>query len=142
MRFTVLHHFFRRSYRDNLASADAAFGAEVDHIVGSFDHVKIVFDDDQAGAVVDQGAKCGEQFVDVVKVQAGGRFVKDEKRFCPCFLRKMGGELYSLGFAAAKVSWPIGRDGDSRGRRRRATFSRLTSFFASLKKSIASRTVS
>ena len=53
-------------------------------------------------AVVDQSAKGGEQFVDVVEMQAGRRFVEDKKRFRFGFLRQMRGEFDALGFAAAQ----------------------------------------
>ena len=83
------------------SAADAAFGAEVDDPIGGFDHVQIVFDNEQAGAVVDQRAKGGEKFVDVFKVQAGRRFVKDEKSFRIGGLREVRGKFYTLCLAAA-----------------------------------------
>ena len=68
--FAFFATFFRRSNRDNLTAADAAFRAEVDHIIRGLDDVEIVLDDEQAAAVVDQRAEGGEKFVDVVEVQA------------------------------------------------------------------------
>ena len=141
VRIFILRDLFRRSDRDDLAAADAAFGAEIDHVVGGFDHIEIVLDHEQASAVVDQGAEGGEQLVDVVEMQAGRRLVEDKKRFRVRLLREMRRELYALGLAAAKASSPIVRAADSRARPRRAPSVLLISFFTSLKNRIASRTV-
>ena len=55
----------------------AAFGAEVDDPVGGFDDVEIVLDDEERAAAVDELAEGGEQFGDVVEMQAGGGLVED-----------------------------------------------------------------
>ena len=61
----------------NLAAAGAAFGAKVDYPVCGFDHVEVVFNDDQGPAAVDEFAEGGEEFGDVVEVETGGGLVKD-----------------------------------------------------------------
>jgi hypothetical protein len=50
---------------------DTTFRTEIDHMVRRLDHVEIVLDHEQAAAVVNQRAECGEKLVDVVEVQAG-----------------------------------------------------------------------
>src|SRR5437868_13029912 len=40
---------------DNLTAAVAAFGAEIDDVVGGFDDVQVVFDDDERAAGFDEG---------------------------------------------------------------------------------------
>ena len=61
---------------------------QIDDVVGRLNHIKVVFDHKQRTARFDQRAKCRKQFVDIVKVQAGGRLVKDVKRFAPVRLRR------------------------------------------------------
>ena len=43
-----------RALGDNRATAGAAFGAEVDDPVGSFDDIEVVFDDQDRVALIDQ----------------------------------------------------------------------------------------
>ena len=47
-------YFFRGSGGYDFASGVAAFGAEVDDLVGGFDDVEVVFDDDDGVALVDE----------------------------------------------------------------------------------------
>ena len=62
---------------DDLAAAAAAFGAHVDDPVGGFDDVEIVLDDEEGAAAFDEFAEGGEEFGDVVEVEAGGGLVED-----------------------------------------------------------------
>jgi hypothetical protein len=50
-------------------------------VIGSFNHVEIVFDYQQRAARVNQRSKRGEQLVDVVEVQTGGWLVEDSRAF-------------------------------------------------------------
>ena len=77
LRLRIARNLLGGSGCHDVAAAGAAFGAEVDHPVGGFDHVEIVFDHQYGSARFDQFAKCREQFLDVVKVQAGGGLVKN-----------------------------------------------------------------
>ena len=81
MRFFYFGDFFGRAFGDDFAAARAAFGSEVYYVIGGFYDIEIMFDNDEAAAVFDQGAKGGEQFIYIVEMQAGRRFVEDEKRF-------------------------------------------------------------
>ena len=78
MRIGVRCDLFWRADRDKIPAADTSFGAEVYQPIRSFDHVEVVFDHEQARAVVDQRAECGEKLVDVFEVKAGRRLVEDE----------------------------------------------------------------
>ena len=71
-------HLFGGSLRNYRASAIAAVGAEVDDVVGNFDDVEIVFDDDDGVALFDKSVENGDEFCDVVCVKSGGRW-NDEK---------------------------------------------------------------
>ena len=48
-------------------------------MVGCSDDVGVVLDDDDGVASVEEGAEGGEEFLDVVEVEAGGGFVEDEE---------------------------------------------------------------
>src|SRR4051795_6069780 len=69
-----------RAPGDDFAAAVAAFGAEVDHPVGGFDHFEIVLDHHHGVALRYQLVQYLEQFFDVVEMQAGGRLVEDIQR--------------------------------------------------------------
>ena len=74
------HHALRRAGIGDVPAVLAALGAEVDDPVGGFDDLHVVLDDDDAVALVDEGVDGGQQLLDVVEMQAGRGFVKDEER--------------------------------------------------------------
>ena len=59
---------FRRAAGDDFAAAGAAFWAEVDDMIGAFDDVEVVLDDDHALAIVDEAAEHFEEAGDVIGV--------------------------------------------------------------------------
>src|ERR1700735_4551365 len=87
-----------RSLGHNLSAAVAAFGSQVNHPVGAANHIQVVFDDENAPAIFDQALECGEQFCDVVEVQAGGRLIEDEERAAAGGLRQVRRQFHALGF--------------------------------------------
>jgi hypothetical protein len=97
-----VHNLFGWADGDDVAARFAAFGAEVNDVVGGFDDIEIVLDDEQRAARFDERAKGGEQLVDVVEVEAGGRLVEDVERPRARAFREMRGELDALRFAARK----------------------------------------
>ena len=54
------------------------FGPQVNDPIGALDHVKIVLDDQHRMTGIDETLKGFQQNADVVKMQAGGRFVEEE----------------------------------------------------------------
>src|SRR5580700_8609335 len=91
-----------RTLGHDLSAAVAAFGSQVDHPVGAANHIQVVFDDENASAIFDQALECGEQFRDVVEVQASGRLIEDEKRTAAGGLRQVRCQFHALGFASAQ----------------------------------------
>jgi len=78
-----------------------SFGPEVDDVVGGFDDVEIMLDDDDGVAVIDQAVEAHQQPIDVGKVQAGGGLVEDvEIVLAADLLAQFAGELDALRFAA------------------------------------------
>src|SRR5688500_19378524 len=88
------------SHRDDLTAAVAAFGAEIDDVIGAFDHFEIMLDDDDGMALLDQFVKGPEQALDVVKVQAGGGLIENKKRSRLARLGHVRGQLQTLRLAA------------------------------------------
>ena len=74
------HHIFGRSGGHQLASAIAAFGAQVDDPVGLGDQVEVVLDHQHAVAAVHQAVQYVDQLFDVLHVQAHCGFVQHVKR--------------------------------------------------------------
>lgn len=99
---TYTTHLFGCTLGNNRPSSVAAVGAEVDDIVGNFDDVEIVFDDDDGVALLDEAVENGDEFCDVVCVKSGGRFVEDVDGFAGGTTRKFGGKFDALRFAAAQ----------------------------------------
>ena len=64
-----LRNFFGGALGDDLPAVLAAFGTEVDQPVGGFDHVEVVFDDEEGVARVAQFEKDFEEFGDVVEME-------------------------------------------------------------------------
>src|SRR5262245_7717630 len=68
-------NLFRRSRGDDLATALATLGAEVDHPVGGLDDVEVVLDDDDGVAAGDEAAEHLEELLHVGEVEARRRLV-------------------------------------------------------------------
>ena len=63
----------------NPATLIATIGSQIDNPVRSFDNVHVVFDYQHRIAAVDQPLQGVQQFADIIKMQAGGGFVKYEQ---------------------------------------------------------------
>lgn len=85
---------------DDLAAVGAAFGAHVDNVVGAFDDVEVVFDDDHGVAAGDELLQDAHEAFGVVGVEAGGGLVEDVEGAAGGATGEFGGELDALGFAA------------------------------------------
>src|SRR6185503_17400863 len=92
----------RGSNSNYLTAAIAALGTEIDDVVGALDHFQVMLDDDDRMALVDEFVERPEQALDVVKVETGGRFVKNKKRSSLARLRHVRGQFQPLRLAARK----------------------------------------
>src|ERR1700754_2530346 len=99
MRLYCLCDRLRRSLRDDASAAVAALRAEIDDPVSGFDHIEIVFDDDNRVSVVAQSMQYREQHFDVMEVQSGGRLIEDIERTPGITLGKFQRQLDALRFA-------------------------------------------
>ena len=107
----MLTDVFGRAFSDDQATGVAAFGAEVNQPVAGANDVQVVLDDDQRVTRLEQFAQSTHQLGNVIKMQAGGGFVKQKQRaFAAQRLAAVGGgfggarqkacQLQALGFAA------------------------------------------
>ena len=71
----ALCDLFGRSFRYDRAAAVPSFGAEVDDMIGDFDHVEVVFDDDDGVPRPAQPLQNFDQLVYVVAMQPRRRLV-------------------------------------------------------------------
>ena len=90
----------RRAGGDDLASAVAAFQAQVDNPIGGLDYVKIVLDDDDGVAVIAQSVQYAEQLFNVKEMQAGGRLIENIERIAGVALGQFARQLDALRLAA------------------------------------------
>src|SRR3546814_11684389 len=73
----VLRDLFRCAFGHDFAALDAAFGAHVDDPVGGLDDVEIMFDHDDAVALLNKGVEDFQQFAAIHEMEAGGGLVKN-----------------------------------------------------------------
>ena len=73
----LAQHLRGRTHGDQSTAGGAAFGAQVDDIVGFLDDLHVVFDDHQGMALVHQALQHVDETLHVGRVQAGGGFVEN-----------------------------------------------------------------
>src|SRR5262249_3904532 len=98
----ISRHLLWRAGGYDLSALVSAFRTHVDQPVCGLDDVEIVFDDEERSAGLEQLAEGGEEFGDVVEVQAGCWLVENIKDAFVDALPKMRCELQALGFAAGQ----------------------------------------
>ena len=91
---------FWRAHGDEMAAFVAAAGADVDDMVGGFDHVEVMLDHDDGVTAIDQLVQYLQQFLDVLGVQTRGRLVEDVEGFTRRAFAEFFRQLDTLGFTA------------------------------------------
>ena len=92
--------FWRTGSYDVSAVNVATLGSEVDDVVGGFDDLEVMLDDDNSIALIYERMKDFEQSSYVFEVQSRGRLIQDIERFAGCASREFLGQLDPLRFAA------------------------------------------
>ena len=92
VRASIITNGARRAFENDLAARIAALRAEVNKPIAGGDQVKIVFNHQHGVSGIDQFVKRTQQFVDVFKMQTGGRLIEHEQ-----FAARL---LCEFGFAA------------------------------------------
>ena len=80
MAFSVRNDLFRGAGADNISTSLPAFRAQINDMICNFDHIHIVFDDQNRVAPFNQTVQHFQEDFDVFKVKSGSRFIKDIKR--------------------------------------------------------------
>ena len=93
---------FGGSGDDEFASSVTSFRTNIDDPVGGLDDVEVVLDHHDAVALLDEALKGFQQDGDVIDVETGGRFVKDEKSSSRFMSSQACSQFEPLGFPAAQ----------------------------------------
>ena len=83
---------FRRTADDDFSALDTALRSDVDHVVGIFDDVEVMFDHDHHVAGIHQAMQDTDQTLDVREVESGCGLIEQEARFFS-LTDQLGGQL-------------------------------------------------
>ena len=75
MRFTARGQVFRSAGKDQVSACISGFRTEIDHPVGSTDHIQIVLYHDYSMALCKKGIERLEKLLHIIEMQTGGRLV-------------------------------------------------------------------
>src|SRR3712207_2556773 len=92
-------YFFGSTCRHNVPSFVSSFGTQVDHVVGTLNHIHVMLDDYDAVSSANQCVERVEQLADVMKMQSRSRFVEDEERWVCLLLTQVQGKFDALVFS-------------------------------------------
>src|SRR6185436_121275 len=96
MRRLHFYDLLGRAGCDETTTFLSPFGPEIDDPVRCLDDIEIVLDHQQTMTGLNQLAEGGQQFGDVVKMQAGCRLIEDVQHAIAGMRREMRGDLDSL----------------------------------------------
>ena len=69
----------RSAGRDEFSSVRACFRTEIEDPIGILDHIEMVFDDQQRGALIDKAVEQLDEKGDILEVKTGGGFVENQE---------------------------------------------------------------
>src|ERR1700733_1878370 len=95
-------NLLRSSLSHDVAAAIAALRPQVDYPIRAANYIQVVFDDQDARAVLDQSLEGRQQLGDVVKVQARGGLIEDEECAAARGLRQMRRQFHALRLASTQ----------------------------------------
>ena len=98
----VFGYLFGRACCDDSAAFVAAFGSEIDDIIGAFYHVEIMFDYYYRVAARSQSLQDGDKFIHIRHMKPGGRFVENIQSSARRTLAEFGCQFYALRFSSRK----------------------------------------
>lgn len=79
IRLFTFDYSFRSSFKNKASTVFTSFGAKINDPVGTFYYVEIVLNQNNAMTVFYQRIQCIEQFVDIVKMKTGCRFIENKQ---------------------------------------------------------------
>lgn len=80
VRGRVFSYFLWCSFCDDGSPLISRLGPQVNQVVCTFDHFRIVLDDEDRVARLNQRVEAGDQFRNIRKVKSGGGLIEDEQR--------------------------------------------------------------
>ena len=95
-----LYDLFGGPHGHDLPATITSLGAEIDDVIGTFDHFHVVLDDNDGVALIHELVKHYKESLNVVEVETRGGLIEDKKGsglLCPGY---MGSEFQPLGLAA------------------------------------------
>src|SRR5215510_12178307 len=92
----------RHATGNDVSSRIAAFGAKINQVIGTSNHVEIVLDDDDRVALIDEFVEHVEQLTGVFEVKTGCRLVEDVQGSSRAPPRQFAGELHALRLTSAE----------------------------------------
>ena len=98
--FLALGYLFGGACGKDLSAVAPALRTDVDDVVGEFDDVEVVFDDDDGVTPIDQLLQHIHQDADVLEMQTRGGLVEDVERLARITLGEFGGEFHALTLSA------------------------------------------
>ena len=98
MRDFGLDDLFRCPLDNDFSAPLAAFGTEVDYEIGAFDHIEVVFDNDNGVTVFDQSLESTEEDGNIVLMESYSWFVEEVEDLFFFLVDEMVGELDPLEF--------------------------------------------
>src|SRR3974390_363585 len=102
MGLRIARNLFGSARGDDVPALLTAFGTQVDDPVRGFDHIEIVFDDEERCAGFEELAERRQQFGNIVEMQAGGWLVQNVEDALVLRAREMRGQFQALGFASGE----------------------------------------
>ena len=76
--FLVFPNLLRDSAGDDSSTGFSAAGAHIDDVVGVSDHIKVMFDDNDSGAVVYKCLENQQECLNIKRMETDGKLVEDE----------------------------------------------------------------
>ena len=102
--FLALGYLLWGAYGKDLSTVAPALRTDVDDVVGEFDDIEVVFDDDDGVATIHQFLQHIHQDTDVLEMQTRGGLVEDVERLARITLGEFGGEFHTLALTAGEGS--------------------------------------
>src|SRR5882762_11322062 len=100
MRLLIARDLLRGTGGNHLAAHVAALRSHVDQPVSGLDDIEVVLDNQQRRSRLEQFAKRGQQFGDVVEMQSGRWLIEDVENALIFGPREVRRELEPLRFSA------------------------------------------
>ena len=69
----------RGAFANNVSTGFATFGAQIDNMIGTLDHLYVVLDNNNGVPSLNQCIKSFQECFDIMKMQPGGGFVENER---------------------------------------------------------------